>query len=120
MFFELWFIPEDIYLDIKNKKTNEWDYDFAKKIYNTIKNKSLYITNLSKDTQIDARPLKNNVFKEYTRLFKKKIIISFWNQVSSILLNENIKVSECRKQYNKIKNTKDKQYKIFPLFYPVW
>jgi len=126
MFFELWFIPEDIYLDIKNKKANDWNYNFSEKIYNIVKNRSLYITNLSKATQIDDRPLKNNVFKEYMSLFEKelnlvnpKIIVSFWNQVSSILLNENIKVSETRKKYN-IKNIEDKQYKVFPLFYPVW
>jgi hypothetical protein len=67
-----------------NKKAKEWDYFFAEEVYDYIKNQNLYITNLSKATQIDARPLKDKVFKKYLSLFKEeisfikpKIIISF-------------------------------------------
>jgi len=40
------------------------------------------------------------------------------NQVSSVLLNKNIKVSEYRKKYESlvIKNNK---YKVYPVYYPV-
>jgi len=69
------------------------------------KYKKVFITNLGKCTQIDARPLPDKVFKEYLELMEKeisivnpKVIILFGNQVSSIVLNEKISVSQCRKK----------------------
>ena len=84
MFYWLWFLNDNLYKQIIQKTPNDWDYSFANKVYDYIKNKSLYITNLSKATQPDARPLSNSVFKEYLFYFKKeldfvnlKIIITF-------------------------------------------
>mgnify|MGYP002646603049 CR=1 FL=1 len=47
-----------------------------------------------------------------------KIIITFGNQVSSIILNKKISVGECRKQYFE-KEIGSKTYKVFPVYYPV-
>ena len=64
-------------------------------------------------------------FKSYLGLLeqeidivKPKIIITFGNQVSSIILNKKISVGECRKQYFE-KDIGSKTYKVFPVYYPV-
>ncbi len=46
------------------------------------------------------------------------IIVTFGNQVSSILLDEKVSVTEWRKKYKTLK-IKDKEYKTYPVFYPV-
>jgi len=53
----------DIYNEIKSKKANEWDKEFAEKIYDEMKRNKMFITNLGKCTQIDARPIQNSVMK---------------------------------------------------------
>lgn len=121
MLYQLNFIDNLLFNEINEKKSNEWDYDFSEKVYKSVKDNSVYITNLSKATQIDARPLKNAVFRKYLDLFreeiniiKPKLIITFGNQVSSILLNKNIKVSNYRKKYEFYNNIK-----VFPVYYPI-
>lgn len=125
MFFKLGFFDKEFFNEIKTKKSKDWDYQFSEKVYEKVKNNSIYITNLSKATQIDARPLKNDVFKRYLTLFNEEInhvnpqiIITFGNQVSSILLGKNIKVSEYRKKYELI-NVNGNKIKVFPIYYPV-
>ncbi len=125
MFFQLNLLGGSIFEEIKSKKPEDWDYEFAEKIYKTVSNNSIYITNLSKATQIDARPLKNKVFKKYLDLFKEeinnvkpKIIITFGNQVSSVLLNKNIKVSEYRRKYEMLE-VYGNSFSVFPVYYPV-
>jgi len=126
MFYQLGLFDKNIFNEINSKKPSDWDYQFSEKVYKKVKNKSIYITNLSKATQIDARPLKNDVFKKYLDLFNNeinsitpKIIITFGNQVSSILLKKSIKVSEYRKKYELI-DVNGNKVKIFPLYYPVF
>ncbi|MFR5856933.1 MAG: uracil-DNA glycosylase family protein [Bacilli bacterium] len=86
---------------------------------------SYCITNLGKCTQMDARVLPDKVLKEYLDLLFKeieiinpKIIITFGNQVSSIVLNKKISVSQVRKKLFKIK-INNKEYKVYPVYYPV-
>ena len=57
------------------------------------------------------------LFKEIN-IIKPKIIITFGNQVSSIILNKKISVSENRKKCHKIEINKNK-YKVYPVYYPV-
>ena len=47
-----------------------------------------------------------------------KIIVTFGNQVSSILLGEKIKVSDCRKKDFDL-NLSNKNFKVFPVYYPI-
>lgn len=61
----------DIYNEIKNKKANEWDKEFAEKVYNEVKRNKIFITNLGKCTQIDARPIQNSVYEKYLSLLEK-------------------------------------------------
>ncbi|MBU1104785.1 MAG: hypothetical protein ABII16_00155 [Patescibacteria group bacterium] len=125
MLYYLGVFDKKLVAEINAKKPKDWDYKFSEYVYKVISDNSLYITNLSKATQKDARALPNGVFKEYLELFKKeivcikpKLIVSFGNQVSSILLNKNIKVSEYRKRHEPLV-INGVPYKIFPVYYPV-
>ena len=118
-------IDQEIYNEIKNIKGSEWTPEFATKVYQNIKDHKIFITNLGKCTQKDARPLTDNYFKDYLPLLEKeisiikpKIIILFGNQVSSIFLNQKISVSQTRKQYFE-RNISRHKYKCFPIYYPV-
>lgn len=115
----------DIYHVIKNKKASEWDEEFAEKVYNEVKKNKIFITNLGKCTQLDARAIPNEVYKQYLNLLEKeieivdpKVIILFGNQVSTVFLNEKISVSQCRKK-EFIKKINGKEYKCYSIFYPI-
>lgn len=80
---------------------------------------------MGKCTQIDARPLPDKVYKEYLNLFKKemeivnpKVIILFGNQVSSIVLDEKISVSNVRKKLF-VKKINNKVFNFYSVFYPI-
>jgi len=86
MFYQLGIFEKKFIEDINSKKPNDWDYEFAEKVYQKVKNKLIYITNLAKATQVDARALSRNVFKAYLDLFfeemdivRPKAIITFGN-----------------------------------------
>ena len=111
---------------IKNGSKATWTTDFALKVYSDINNRSIYITNLAKCTQNDARKLKDNIFKEYLlntleEIYEidPEIIISFGNQVSSILLDKKITVSNYKKLERENLVIKDKQFEVYPCYYPV-
>ncbi len=125
LFYKVNLLSEDTFKQIQEKKPKDWDYEFSDKVYGEIASNKIFITNLGKCTQIDARPLTNEVLKKYlTLLFKEidiikpKVIITFGNQVSSIILNRNISVSENRKNYYEI-NVNNNIYKVYPVYYPV-
>ncbi len=109
----------------KEKKPQDWDEAFANIVYDVVEKHKYFITNLGKCTQVDARVLSNCVYSQYLDLLYKeieiinpKIIITFGNQVSSIVLNKKISVSQYRKKYFN-KNIAGKDYPIYPVFYPV-
>lgn len=73
-----------------------------------MKRNKMFITNLGKCTQIDARPIQNSVYEKYLNLLEKeietvnpKVIILFGNQVSIVFLKEKKSVSLCRKKIYK-------------------
>lgn len=125
LFFELNLLDKDIYKRIKEIKGSDWTEEFATTVYDDVKKHKYFITNLGKCTQIDARALPDSIYKEYLYLLEKeieiinpKIIVLFGNQVSSIVLNEKISVSKCRKQ-EFIKEINGKEYRCYCVFYPV-
>ena len=125
LFYSLELMDKEIYKKIKNIKPNEWTKEFAKEVYKDVEINKYFITNLGKCTQIDARPLSNSVYEKYLELLKKeieiikpKVVILFGNQVSSIVLNQKISVSQCRKKLFKEK-IGDKEYKFYSVYYPV-
>lgn len=125
LFKEVGLLSENIYKDIQSKKPKDWDYKFSDYVYEELTNNKIFITNLGKCTQIDARPLSDEVLKKYLKLLfkeidiiKPKVIITFGNQVSSIILNKKISVSENRKVCHELVVGKNK-YKVYPVYYPV-
>ena len=125
LFYSLELMDKEIYKKIKNIKPNEWTEEFAGEVYKDVEINKYFITNLGKCTQIDARPLSNSVYEKYLELLKKeieiikpKVVILFGNQVSSIVLNQKISVSQCRKKLFKEK-IGDKEYKFYSVYYPV-
>ena len=118
-------LDDEIYKEIKRIKGSEWTPEFAKKVYDDISKHRVFITNLGKCTQIDARPLPNSTYKEYLHLLerefeivKPKKIVLFGNQVSTIVLGEPISVSLTRKKA--FKRTIDgNEYTFYPVYYPV-
>ena len=65
------------------------------------------------------------MYKEYLDLLlreiaivKPKKIITFGNQVSSIILNQKISVSKCRKQHFDLV-VQEHRYPVYPVYYPI-
>ena len=96
-FQKIGFIDEEMLIKIKSMKGKDWTPEFAESVYKMIEDRKIYVTNLAKCTQLDARYLDDSVYKKYLKLFMKemeivnpKVIVLFGNQVSSIVLGENI------------------------------
>ena len=116
---------KDLNNQIQNMRPKDWSPKFCKEVYDEVAKQGLYITNLAKCTQDDARPLPDKVFKEYRDLLLEEIkmvnpkkIILFGNQVSSIVLNKKVSVSEYRKISEDLVIDK-KNFKCYPVYYPV-
>lgn len=125
LFYALDLVDDSIYKKIKEIKGTEWTENFAEMVYENVKKHKYFITNLGKCTQVDARVLKDSVFLEYLEYLKKefnivkpKVIILFGNQVSSIVLNEKVSVSQVRKKCFK-KNINGEEYKFYSVYYPI-
>ncbi len=110
---------------IQSKKPQDWDEEFCERVYDEVKDKKLYITNLAKCTQIDARPLPDEIFNNYVDLLKQEIgvikpkkVILFGNQVASVVLGRKIAVSTCRKQQFDLV-VEGKKLAAYAVFYPV-
>lgn len=116
---------ENLNNQIQNMKPCDWTPKFCKQVYDEVAKRGLYITNLAKCTQEDARSLPDEVFRKYRPLFLEEMklvnpkkIILFGNQVSSIVLNQKISVSNHRKQSVNLV-VGNKKYACFPVYYPV-
>ncbi len=118
-------LDKELYKKIKSKKGNEWTEDFAEEVYDDVIKHKYFITNLGKCTQIDARALPDSIYEKYLHLLEKeidivkpKVIILFGNQVSSIVLNKKISVSQVRKKLF-LKDIKGTKYKFYSVYYPI-
>ena len=125
LFYELKLLDQDVFERIRSMKGTDWTEPFAEEVYENVSKHKYFITNLGKCTQLDARPISNNVYKEYLHLLEKeieiinpKVVVLFGNQVSSIVLGEKISVSQCRKKQF-FKNINGKRYECCSVFYPV-
>ena len=125
LFYNVNLLTENTYQQIMNKKPKDWDYAFCDYVYNELEQKKVFITNLGKCTQVDARPLSDEVLNKYLDLLlkeidivKPRIIITFGNQVSSIILNTKISVCQSRKTPYDLNINKTK-CKVYPVYYPV-
>lgn len=125
LFYAVNLMDKKIYETIKSIKPLDWTEEFAEEVYKDVEKHKYFITNLGKCTQLDARPLPDSVYKKYLDLLKKeieiinpKVIVLFGNQVSSIVLNQKISVSQCRKNLF-INQINGKDYKFYSVYYPV-
>ena len=125
LFHQIGLLSDNVFNNIQQLRPNQWTEEFADNIYNDVSKHKVFITNLGKCTQLDARPLPDSVYLEYLELLhqevnivKPKIIVSMGNQVSSILLGKKISVSQCRKQ-GYMKDIMGHNYTIYPVYYPV-
>lgn len=125
LFYRIGLLDENLYYDIMVKKPQDWDEEFADLVYSNVEKHKCFITNLGKCTQVDARVLPDSVYSKYLDLLCKeieiiqpKVIITFGNQVSSIVLNKKISVSQCRKQ-KFLKNIAGREYSVYPVYYPI-
>jgi len=125
MFYSLNLLNRNLLKIIDSMKPNEWDTEFAKNVYTDIQSHNIYLTNLAKSTQKNAESISNKIFKQYLNLMFKEIeiinpkkIITFGNQVSSILLNKTVSVSNYTGNRYEILAL-NINYPIYPTYYPV-
>jgi DNA polymerase len=126
LFHELKLISDEKYFKIQKLKNVDWTPEFSESIYTQLRKNRVYTTNLAKCTQKDARPLSNVIFKEYLDLMLREIeiinpkhIITFGNQVSSIILGKNISVSTYQGRKSELLVFNKRIYNIYPVYYPV-
>lgn len=111
---------------IISTKADEWTENFAKEVYESVSMNNCYITNFAKCTMSDARSLPNSIFLQYKNLLleeiylvKPKMIVSFGNQVSSLLLSKTLSVSNYVNDEFEELVVDGTSYKIYPTYYPV-
>ncbi len=125
MIHDLGFISDEIFAKTQWTLTQRTPA-FVNELYTYLAEKWIYITNLAKCTQADAKSLPDNVFKAYLpsihtelALLQPQHIITFWNQVSSILLEKKVNVSSYEKDMCENLEIWNTSYKVYPCRYPV-
>ncbi len=125
LMFRLGVIDEKTLTRIQSINADSWTPEFATTLYQQVAKNKVYLTNLARCTQPDARHVSDVVFRESRNitlkeieLLQPKVIIAFGNQVASNLLQQAIKVSECRRRKHELVVGK-KTYAVYPAYYPV-
>lgn len=125
MIYKLGFIGSAQYSFIQSSEPKDWAYEFSEELYRTLSDNGVYITNLAKCTQKDARKMRDCIFKAYLDNAKREIllvqpkkIVTFGSQVSSILLGKKIKIGDCING-REILEISGKFFNVFPTYYPV-
>lgn len=126
LLYKLELLPEWIYRETQILPLDGWTFDYANTLYKDIAKQSIYITNLAKCTQDDARHVSDAVFREYLPVMhdevsavRPKKIIAFGNQVSSILLGKTVTVSAYTGSKKESLSIGEKVYDVYPVYYPV-
>ena len=97
---------ENLNKQIKSKRPTDWTEEFCEKVYAEVASKGVWITNLAKCSQDDARPLPDEIFLQYRDLLKDELalvspqkVLLFGNQVASIVLEEKVSgsLARCKK-----------------------
>lgn len=120
------YVSRELFEETQKRTPQEWSPAFCTNLYAACARRKIYITNLAKCTQSDARALPNKTFRQYLTLMHKeilyvrpRIIISFGNQTSSILLNKPISVAAYKNTAHELMRIENTLFKIFPVYYPV-
>ncbi len=122
MLYETGLLSENIF----KLTQSEWNIKSTSVIYKELAKKKIYITNLAKCTQVDARHLPDSTFRAYLPIIRKEIalinpkrIITFGNQVSSIFLGRPVSVSEYTGSRKETYAIEDKSFDVYPTYYPI-
>lgn len=121
------FNNKELINQIEVLKSNEWTEEFSQKVYTQVAKDSIYITNIAKCTQNDAKHLPDSIYKEYLplmleeiSLLKPGIILALGNQVNSVLLQKPISVSNYKDmEYETLKINENYSLKVYPTYYPI-
>ena len=126
MLAELGMLPHALYEEIRVMQPADWTADFADRVYAELARQGIFVTNLAKCTQPDARPLGNAVYREYLEVMKSEIalvrpqrIIAFGNQVSSVLLGRPVSVSAYAGERSEPLLVDGEEFRVYPTWYPV-
>jgi len=126
LLFQLGLIDKSIADEIASLKSTNWNEKFSEKLYGHLSNRNIYITNLAKCTQPDARHLSDSVFCDYLPhtlneivIINPKKIITFGNQVSSVLLQKPVSVSKYMKNEKEALTINGSEFSVYPTYYPV-
>lgn len=110
---------------IESMDEEDWTDEFVVKLYSEVSSSGAYLTNLARSTQPDARHISDTIFRESRKvtleeisIIRPRMIIAFGNQVSTTLLGQSIKVSECRRKKFELEIGKY-SYDVYPTYYPV-
>jgi DNA polymerase len=124
--YKLSLIPEYLYEQTQALNAADWTPDFAIRLYEGVAKRKIYITNLAKCTQDDARHVPDAVFRQYLPVMQKEIlavnpkrIITFGNQVSSLLLQEAITASNYVGLKKELLQIGKVSHDVYPVYYPV-
>jgi uracil-DNA glycosylase len=126
LLYELGLLSETQVARTQSLKAHVWTEAECIELYEALSTRGVYLTNLAKCTQLDARPVKDEVFRQYLDLMKREIaylkpkrIITFGNQVSSILLAKPISVSTYTGADKEEIVVEGQRYPVYPTYYPV-
>lgn len=126
LFFKLKFLSAANYKLTQTLRAGEWTEAFANVLYRELSKHGVYVTNLAKCTQDDARHLSNGTFKKYLASTRKEIflvqpkkVVLFGNQVSSILLGKPVKVSSYKGVQSETLEIESVHFRAYPVYYPV-
>jgi len=126
LFHALGFITRRTLTDIEALKPKNWTPRFARRLYDEVAASGVFVTNLAKCVQVDARPLPDSVFREYLPLMYREIllvrpkyIVTFGNQVSSVLLGKRVSVGGYKKAEHETLRIGARAFSVFPAHYPV-
>lgn len=117
----------EIIEEILRIRPEEWTVEFAENLYSEIAKESLYITNIAKCTQDDARHIPDSVYKEYLptmleelETIQPQFIIALGNQVSSVILQKSVSVAKyVADEFELVKTPNGNELKIYPTYYPI-
>lgn len=126
LFYEIGILDKALFETTQKMRPEDWTPEFTTRIYTDLAHRGVFSTNLAKATQSDARPLHDRVFDDSREGFLKELrllgathVVTFGNQVSSVLLGKPISVSH----YDGVEFEElvvgKRTYKIYPCFYPV-
>ncbi|MCL2444744.1 uracil-DNA glycosylase family protein [Candidatus Saccharibacteria bacterium] len=125
LFGGLGLIGEELVERIRGMKVGDWTEDFAKEVYEDLAGRGVYVTNLAKCTQVDARELSSEVYGDYLELFWREMelvrpstIVLFGNQVGSVVLGEKVKVGEVRRRRFE-RGVAGEKVGVYVVYYPV-